>query len=325
VRVVDPERPHAVLTPEQKHVAKRLPQRSTVVRLEVDRVDVLVDLRWVLGVLDRAVGAVAEPLGMLAYPWVLRRDLERDVERDLDAPFARRDDEPLQIVERSEIGMHRGVPPLRGADRPRATRIARLGRRRVVLALATCVRDRVDRWQVQHVEPELLDVWEAGDNVVERSVVAGNGRGGTGEQLVPCAEPGERRINVHAELTREGTLMAPVGVAAHEVAEDLVECLVARRRRFALQLFDRRLERVAVGALGTARGSRDQFGADEEVDRDVSACVHLLSKVAPPRREPVDPSDDRVNELAELLDGEAAAEPVVADVLHADLAPVRLD
>ena len=40
-----------------------LPQRAPVLALEVERVDVLVLLRRVLGVLDRAVGPRAEPLG----------------------------------------------------------------------------------------------------------------------------------------------------------------------------------------------------------------------------------------------------------------------
>ena len=54
-------------------------------RLEVERIDVLVLLRRVLGVLHRAVGPPAEPLRMLLHVRVVGRALERDVERDLDA------------------------------------------------------------------------------------------------------------------------------------------------------------------------------------------------------------------------------------------------
>ena len=56
--------------------------------LEVERIDVLVFLRRVLGVLDAAVGALAEPLGMRLDVRMVGRALERDVERDLDAVLA---------------------------------------------------------------------------------------------------------------------------------------------------------------------------------------------------------------------------------------------
>ncbi len=57
-------------------------------RLEVERIDVLVLLGRVLGVLDGAVGPLAEPLGMLAHVGVVGRALERDVQRDLEPELA---------------------------------------------------------------------------------------------------------------------------------------------------------------------------------------------------------------------------------------------
>ena len=66
VRIVDAEDRHAVRDPELDHRLQLVPERRPVVRLEVERVDVLVLLRRVLGVLDRAVGAVAEPRRVLA-------------------------------------------------------------------------------------------------------------------------------------------------------------------------------------------------------------------------------------------------------------------
>ena len=56
VRVVDAEDADALLHPEQDDVAQRLPQRDAVGAIEVRVDDVLVFLRRVLGVLDRAVG-----------------------------------------------------------------------------------------------------------------------------------------------------------------------------------------------------------------------------------------------------------------------------
>ena len=85
VRVVDPEDGDAVVGPEEEDVAELVPEPLPVGAVEVERVDVLVLLGRVLGVLDGAVGPVAEPLGVLLDLGVVRRALEGDVERDLDA------------------------------------------------------------------------------------------------------------------------------------------------------------------------------------------------------------------------------------------------
>ena len=125
VRVVDPERPHAVGDPEEHDIAERRPEALPVLRLEVDVVDVLVALRRVLGVLQRPVRPVVEPLRVLDEPRVVRRALDREVERQIEPELARTLDEPIEVGERSELGVHGGVAAPVGADRPRAARIAR--------------------------------------------------------------------------------------------------------------------------------------------------------------------------------------------------------
>ena len=59
---------HAVLDPEQQHVAARVPEALAIVAPEVQRIDVLILLRRILGVLDRAVRTNEEPVGMLLAP-----------------------------------------------------------------------------------------------------------------------------------------------------------------------------------------------------------------------------------------------------------------
>ena len=71
VRVVDPEHADPLLGPVEDDRQKLLPEPSPVLGLEVERVDVLVLLRRVFRVLDRAVGPVLEPLGMLARVGVI--------------------------------------------------------------------------------------------------------------------------------------------------------------------------------------------------------------------------------------------------------------
>src|SRR6185369_12080846 len=114
------EDPHAVLDPERDHAAKLLPERLPRFGLEVEWVDVLVLLGRVLGVVDRAVGAVAEPLGVLLHPGMVRRALEGEVEGDLETVLAGARHQSIEVGERAELRMDRRVTALLGADRPRA-------------------------------------------------------------------------------------------------------------------------------------------------------------------------------------------------------------
>ena len=129
VRVVDAEDADAVADPEAHDLEQRVPQGGPLLALELERVDVLVALGRVLGVLDRAVGAVPEPLGVLLHPGVVGRALEGEVEGDLDVVGLRRLDEMVELGEAAERGVDGGVAALGRADRPRAAEVAvaRLG------------------------------------------------------------------------------------------------------------------------------------------------------------------------------------------------------
>ena len=127
VRVVDAEDLDAVADPELEDRAQLVPQALPVLGLEVERVDVLVLLRRVLGVLDRAVGALAEPGRVLRDERVVGRDLEGDVERDADATGSR----PRRRARRSPRacrgpgGWPCGRRPARRSPRARPGRRAR--------------------------------------------------------------------------------------------------------------------------------------------------------------------------------------------------------
>ena len=148
---------HAALDPVQDDVEQRLPQPAPVLGVPVDVVDVLVLLGRVLGVLQRAVGAAVEPLGVLGEPRVVGRALDGEVERDVDAVLARGRDQRVEVLDRAEVGVERVVAAaLVVADRPRASR-GRPGRRSSALLrpLRFVLADRVDRRQVEDVEAEL--------------------------------------------------------------------------------------------------------------------------------------------------------------------------
>ncbi len=156
VRVVDPEDPDAVGHPVP-HDPQDLGVDPLRVVVEVDRVDVLVLLRRVLGVGDRAVGPGGEPLRVLAHPRVVGRALQGEVERDLHAELACAGDEGVEVLQGAEVRVDRVVAALGGADRPGDAGIAGAGDEGVVGALAEGAADRVDRRQVDDVEAHLGD------------------------------------------------------------------------------------------------------------------------------------------------------------------------
>src|SRR5688572_11220352 len=102
----------------------------------MERIDVLILLRWVFRELDRSVGPPLKPFGMRFDVRMIGRALESDVERDFESVCARRGDQPPEIVQRTEFGVYRLVSALRRADRPRAAGIAGRGLERIVAAFA---------------------------------------------------------------------------------------------------------------------------------------------------------------------------------------------
>ncbi len=110
VRVVDTEDRHAPVDPEPEHVGESGPQVAPVVGLEVERVDVLVPFRRVLGVLDRAVRTGDEPVGMLGDPRVVGRAVERDVDREVHAARSAGGCQGTHVVDGAELGCDREVP-----------------------------------------------------------------------------------------------------------------------------------------------------------------------------------------------------------------------
>src|SRR5262249_1637749 len=152
--------------------------------------DVLVLLGRVLGVLDGAVGPLAEPLGVLAGVGVVGGALEGDVQGDLDVVLAGPGEETLEVVEGAELGVDGLVAALLGADGPGAADVAGLGGDDVVLALAELAADGVDGRQVEDVEAQRGDVGQAGLDVLEGAVAARLRGAGAREQLVPGAVAG---------------------------------------------------------------------------------------------------------------------------------------
>ena len=212
VRVVDPEHPHAEVHPLPDD-PQHLGVDAVGVAVEVDRVDVLVLLGRVLGVRDRAVGELGEPLGVRGHPRVVRGGLQRQVERDLHAEVGRLLHEGGEVLLGAEVRVDGVVTAVGRADRPRRADVVRAGGQRVVGALAVRRPDRVDRRQVDDVEahrghrgqPLGGGLEGAGAQDAVRVL---RGALGAGEELVPAAEQRALAVDPERHPVARGDVVA---------------------------------------------------------------------------------------------------------------------
>ena len=124
VRVVDPEhgdRRARSRTDDPQHLGV---DTGRVV-VEVDRIDVLVLLRRVLGVGDRSVGPGGEPLRVFGDPRVVRRALQGKVQSHLQAEILGRCDEVVEVLDACPTP----GAPRRGRPRPSRSPTANRHRR----------------------------------------------------------------------------------------------------------------------------------------------------------------------------------------------------
>src|SRR5580700_3332970 len=89
-------------------------RRGLRVKIKIDYV--LVFLRRVFRIADRAVGALLEPAGMLLQPGMIKGALDCEIKRNLQPLRGCRGDEAAKILGRSESGMNAIMPPVRAAD-----------------------------------------------------------------------------------------------------------------------------------------------------------------------------------------------------------------
>jgi hypothetical protein len=271
---------------------QRLPEPPPVLGVPVDVVDVLVLLGRVLGVLERAVGAAVEPLRVLGQPRVVGAALDGEVQGDLDAVVARAVAQVAEVLLGAEVGVDRVVAAeVMVADRPRRAGVVRAGLERVVAALAVLDADRVDRGQVEDVEPELGEARQLGLDAVEAAPRAR-------EQLVPGAEAGALAV----DLELDGPLERG-GVVAGGVRLGLLEELGVERGL------------DAVGVRGIDAVALHEQPALGELAREVGLAGGVLAlDLGVPGAEGVGPRLDRPLPDAAGRDGEAAGPGVAVDV-----------
>src|SRR5262245_59774396 len=95
VRIVHPENADALVNPEFDYALEFLPESSPLRRLEVERIDVLVLFRRILGILDVSIRSSAKPFRMFLHVGMVRRTLVSKLQRDR---YSMRIHRPYQIA-----------------------------------------------------------------------------------------------------------------------------------------------------------------------------------------------------------------------------------
>jgi hypothetical protein len=101
------------------------------------------------------------------------RTLDGEIQRQLQPVGGGGLAQRAEVFDRAQLRVDVGMATFVGADGVGAADIGVAGGKRVVLALAEGLADRMDRWEVQHVEAHRLDSGQALDHVAEAAVAAG--------------------------------------------------------------------------------------------------------------------------------------------------------
>ncbi len=193
------------------------------------------------------------------------------------------------------------------------------GDERVVPALAVRTPDRVDRRQVDDVEPHRRHALELRLRVLE-------GPARAREELVPRGESRALAVGDHLVLAVGPRRVRAVEVPVHQRRELGIARERDRRRlvggaRDALGVL---AQAVGVAARGARDGGADQRLALRELTRDVLAGVAALAEVREPRAERVGQRLDREEPARVGVEREGARPAVVVHVPHRRLAPRAL-
>ena len=220
VRVVDAEQRHPVVDPHLQDPAD-LGVDALGVVVEVQRVDVLVLLRRVLRVRDRAVGPRGEPLRVRGHPRVVGRALQRDVERHLHARGPRAAaTNASKSSNVPSVGSIASCPP---AGEPIAygePGSPRSANSELLRALAVRLADGVHGRQVDDVEAHAGDPRQVEGRGAQRPGLPLPGRRvvlralRAREQLVPGAGEGERAVDDQRVGGRRASPTSRSGCAA---------------------------------------------------------------------------------------------------------------
>ena len=270
-------------------------------RLEVERVDVLILLRRVLRVLDRAVGAMPEPLGMLAHV----RDDRATPGRRCRARSRGRAAGRRRRSDRSPRACRGPVRPPCGRPRPPpiAHGLPGSSGAGVSVLLRPLRKLRPIGWiggRYRTSKPIAATYGQPGRRFVERRAARRIGAGRAREHLVPRAESRALALDEHARARGRSAWPGcdrharPCAARAPATAPTASRALCSRRD-------GPRARAASASAASSRRGARARSAprrtsaapSSSSLD-DVLAGADLLRQLWRQRREAIDPAFDRV-------------------------------
>src|ERR1700722_20740464 len=111
MRIVHAKNAPALRKPVDQDTLQFLPQAPPIVALEIERINVLVLLGRVFGVLHATVGTMPEPLGMGANVGMIGSALECDIEGNVNAGLACLPDEAFEVLQGAQLRHDILLPP----------------------------------------------------------------------------------------------------------------------------------------------------------------------------------------------------------------------
>src|SRR5262249_2182840 len=118
MRIIDAENPDAFVDPKFKYAFEFNPKRRPFFRFKIERENVVVFLGRILGKLNRAIGALSKPFGVIADIGMIRRTLKRDIQGDLNFVLTGAANQTTERLEPPEFRVNRFVASLCCADAP---------------------------------------------------------------------------------------------------------------------------------------------------------------------------------------------------------------
>ena len=222
VRVVHSEGPHPALRPPKNQIFQLLPQRFPLRVVVIQWIHILVFFWRILRVFDRSIRPVEKPFGVIGHIRMIRGAIQREIQRDLESALLRLADQPLEILQRSQLGRDIAMttavrtPLMPVADSVRHPRIVRTALERVVRTLALGHPDRMDRREINHVEAHRLGIVQPPEAIPEgRTAVAASLRRPR-EKLIPRGEQRPLALGGHATEWTELRGQTPVRIRRHQ-------------------------------------------------------------------------------------------------------------
>src|SRR5215467_14464749 len=216
--VIDAEDAYALSDPEADHALELLPQGLPVCCVEVKRINILIFLGRIFGVLHGAIRPPLEPLRVLLHIRMIGGTLEGNVESYLYAILLGCGAQALEIVQGPELWMDGRMPAGGRPDSPGTAWIIGSGDGSIVLALAVDLANRMNGRKIEDIKTHTCQVGQTCLAILKGTMLAWHRRAGAWKHLIPGAEAGLGTVYHHRELAWGGSRKTVVRIQGHEPA-----------------------------------------------------------------------------------------------------------